>query len=260
VCKNCSSTHLLYGRLGTQKVVEELENAFPNIPVFRLDADNTKVKDNLVQILNDFSNTSPSILVGTQMIAKGHDFPKVQTVGIIDADNSLHFSDYRACERTFSLITQVAGRAGRAALGSDDLLAHVFLQTYKPRHYVYQLAANYDYDRFLEKELNTRQITKYPPYTTIVRVLVTGEVDQPIKDLLQKFMKRMRERASDFIYVGAMKSPLGRVQNKYRYQILTRFARQKEKELVDFVHEVVKSERCPKNTHVFIEINPQNLS
>ena len=258
-CKSCSSTHLAYGRLGTQKVVEELEATFPNVPIFRLDADNTREKSNLVQILNDFAKTSPSILVGTQMIAKGHDFPKVQTVGIIDADNSLHFSDYRATERTFSLITQVAGRAGRAA-SADALSAHVFLQTYKPRHYVYQLASNYDYDRFFEKELNTRQITKYPPYTTIVRILVTGEVDAPIKDLLQKFMIRMREKSSEFVYVGAMKSPLGRVQNKYRYQILARFLRHKEKDMIDFMHEIVKAEKCPRNTHVFIEINPQNLS
>ena len=254
-CKQCGSTYLKMGATGTQKVVEELQKLFPTTSIFRMDADNTKSKDSLIDILDKFSKTSPAILVGTQMIAKGHHFPHVSLVGIIDADNSLHFSDYRAAERTFALITQVSGRAGR-----DIAAGHVILQTYMPNHYVYRLAANYEYNKFFEKELNTRKVTNYPPYTTIVRVLITGVVDVSIKNYLQQVMKDLRTREKDFIYLGAMKSPLGRIQNKFRYQILMRFNRADEVEMLDFVDGVVKATATPRNTHVFLEINPQNLS
>ncbi|MCL2569760.1 MAG: primosomal protein N' [Firmicutes bacterium] len=254
-CQQCSGTHLKYGAVGTQKLVEELSTIFPNIPIFRLDADNTKTKDSLIEILSNFAKTTPSILVGTQMIAKGHHFPHVNVVGIVDADNSLHFSDYRAVERTFALITQVSGRAGR-----EGHEGSVYIQTYMPNHYVYRLAANYDYNKFFERELNTRITTKFPPFTTIVRILVTGEVDRPIKDLIQRVMTKLRERIGDFVYLGAMKSPLGRIQNKFRYQILCRFAREKESDIINFVNGILKGENVSKGTFMFMEINPQNLS
>jgi len=291
-CPECSSTYLKHGATGTQKVVEELEKIFsggesrkPNI--FRMDADNIKTKDDLVDILDEFGKTKSSILVGTQMVAKGHHFPNVSLVGIIDADNSLHFSDYRAAERTFALITQVAGRAGRATAAesvfalvkqsaqptkkyvseaalleqnASESCGQVVLQTYMPTHYVYRLAANYDYAKFFDKEINTRQVTKYPPFTTVVRILVTGERDDQIKNFLQKIMTDLRIREKDFVYLGAMKSPLGRLQNKFRYQILARVTRAAEKEMVDFMDSVVKIHQ-PKNAcSVFLEINPQSLS
>ena len=255
VCPECKSTYLKMGATGTQKLAEELEKLIPEVPVFRMDADNTKNKDDLIDILDKFGKTSPAVLVGTQMIAKGHHFPKVALVGVIDADNSLHFSDFRANERTFALITQVAGRAGR-----DFDAGHVIVQSYIPSHYVYRLAANYDYRKFFDKEINSRQVTKYPPFTTIARILVTGMVDVPIKKLLEQVMKNLRTRQGDFIFLGAMKSPVGRIQNKFRYQILMRFLRQKEGEMLDFVDNAVKAVEVPRNTHVFLEINPQNLS
>ena len=279
-CQKCSSTMLKYGTTGTQKLVEELETIFPNTKIFRLDADTTKTKDGLLEILSDFAKTTPSILVGTQMIAKGHDFPNVELVGLIDTDNSLHFSDYRACERTFALVTQVAGRAGRSNnLKNSGLIPYcrgdilspighehnpntpsVFLQTYKPSHYTYRYAANYDYKKFFEKELNMRQTTKYPPFTTIIRILITGEIDQPIRDLIQKIMTDLKEKSANFIYLGAMKSPLGRIQNKFRYQILARFPR--ETQTLDFITEVIRThqQKLPKSIQVFLEINPQSLS
>jgi len=240
------------GATGTQKVVEELQRLFPSVTVFRMDQD---AKKSLIDILDAFGATRPAVLVGTQMIAKGHHFPNVSLVGIIDADNSLHFSDYRASERTFALITQVAGRAGR-----DTATGHVIIQTYMPNHYVYRLASNYEYNKFFDKELNTRLVTKYPPFTTIVRVLITGAVDVQIKNFLQEVMKGLRTRDADFVYLGAMKSPLGRIQNKFRYQILMRFNRQNQTEMLDFVDGLVKSVAVPRNTNVFLEINPQSLS
>jgi primosomal protein N' (replication factor Y) len=258
-CKKCGTIcekgYLLSGKSGTQKLVAELSKMLPDVPIFRMDADNTKTKDSLVDILDEFGRTSPAILVGTQMIAKGHHFPDVSLVGIVDTDNSLYFQDYRAAERTFALVTQVAGRAGRAGVEG-----HVVLQTFIPSHYVYRFAANYDYIKFFDKEINTREVTKYPPFTTIARVLVTGEVDVPIKSMLQEIMKTLRTRTDEFIYLGAMKSPVGRIQNKFRYQILMRFPRHKEREVLDFVDKAVKSVDIPRNVHVFLEINPQNLS
>lgn len=254
-CPVCGSNYLKNGATGTQKVVDELEKLFPGIPIFRMDADNTKTKDSLVNILNSFAETRPAILVGTQIIAKGHHFPHVSLVGIIEADNSLHFADYRAAERTFGLITQVAGRAGR-----DASFGHVILQTFIPSHYVYRLAANYEYNKFFEKELNTRAVTKYPPFTTILRVLVTGAVDETIKAYIGEVMKELRTRDKDFVYLGAMKSPLGRIQNKFRYQILMRFETSHTAKMIDFVDSTVKSKAAPRDTYVFLEINPQNLS
>jgi len=251
-CPECSGVYLKHGATGTQKLVEELEKM--GYHVFRMDADNIKTKDNLVDILDEFAKTPSSILVGTQMIAKGHHFPDVSLVGIIDADNSLHFSDYRATERTFALITQVSGRAGRS-----NECGHVVIQTYMPNHYVYRLAANYDYAKFFDKEINTRQVTKYPPFTTVVRILVTGERDDQIKNFLQKTMTDLRTREKDFVYLAAMKSPLGRLQNKFRYQVLARISKGNDQLLIDFMDEVVKRHQ-PKNLHVFLEINPQSLS
>jgi len=253
-CPNCASTYLKFGATGTQKVVDELEKLFPNVALFRLDADTTKSRDELIDILDKFAKTKPAILVGTQMIAKGHHFPSVALVGIIDADNSLHFADFRAIERTYALITQVAGRCGRAGE-----TGRVILQTYIPNHYVYRLAQKYDYNGFFDRELSTRKATKYPPFTTIVRVLVTGERDDKIKEMLKQIMGDLRTRNGDFVYLGAMKSPLGRIDDKFRYQILARFVVQNEKEMLNFIDGVIRAHQ-PKSVSVFLEINPQSLS
>jgi primosomal protein N' (replication factor Y) len=188
------------------------------------------------------------------MVAKGHHFPNVELVGIIDADNSLHFADYRAAERTFALVTQVSGRAGRA-----KGLGEVILQTYTPTHYVYKLASAYDYKNFFEHEIHTRMVTKYPPFGAIVRILVTGERDDKIKDFLQSCMEDLRKRNKDFIYLMAMKAPLGRIDDKFRYQILCRFDAAREREMIDFIDECVQN-HSPKGISVFLEINPQSLS
>ena len=269
-CKECSSTLLRYGQVGTQKLVEELQKMMPNVPIFRLDTDVATRRGDIVDTLQEFANTPGAILVGTQMIAKGHDFPEVAVVGIVDADNALHFSDYRAAERTFALITQVAGRAGRATRGGDmgldgQVTGRVYLQTYKPKNYVYNLVAKYDFETFLKKEMNLRQVTAFPPFTTIVRVLVTGTDEIAVRKFMQPLMKDLRTREKDMVYLGAMKAPLGRVQNKFRYQILMRFKKESERELVDWVHDVVKKHPVATGAgaaplHVFLEINPQNLS
>ena len=253
-CPECGTTYLKFGATGTQKLVEELQKTFPNAPIFRMDADNVTNKDALVDILDRFGSASGAILVGTQMIAKGHHFPNVALVGIIDADNGLHVADFRSAERTFALVTQVAGRAGRSGA-----TGHVIVQTYMPTHYVYKMAQNYDYNGFFNREIRTRETTKYPPFTTIVRVLVTGERDDKILDAIKSIMQILRTRERDFIYLGAMKSPLARLDDKFRYQILCRFAVQNSTDMLNFIDGAIRAN--PTNhASIFLEINPQSLS
>lgn len=257
-CPNCKSTALRQGAVGTQKVVEELKKFFPNIPVFRMDNDTTQNKNSHTSILEQFSNTKPSVLVGTQMIAKGHDFPNITFVGIIDADVSLHFADFRAQERTFQLITQVAGRAGRS-----EKQGKVVLQTYCPNHFVYRYATEYNYKKFFEKELNLRKVTKFPPYSVIVRVLLTCENEDFLKQYSKEYACKIdeirNENKNDFIYFNLMKSPVKRIQTKFRYQILIRL---NSKNADNILQEIFKIDKLMKKKEVltFVEINPQSLS
>ena len=257
-CPNCKSSYIKYGAVGTQRIVAELQEAFPKVKILRLDNDSTATKESFVQILEEFNHTKPAILVGTQMIAKGHDFNHVTLVGIIDADLSLHFSDFRATERTFQLITQVAGRAGRS-----EFEGKVILQTYFPKHYVYRCVSNYDYQAFYKKESNLREISHFPPYTKILRVLVSGEDEQKVveasRDIYHAISAIRDEYKSDFVYLQAMKCPKGRIQNKYRYQILTRYYSKNEKEITTKIYESCDKQKKTK-VSIFVENNPQNLS
>lgn len=256
ICPSCGSRNIKQGAIGTERVVEELKRFFPGVAIFRMDNDTTSTKGAHRSILSQFRETKPAILVGTQMIAKGHDFEDVILVGIVDADQSLYQSDYRSIERTFQLITQVSGRAGR----SKDQ-GKVILQTYSPRHYVYHYAQNYDFKGFFKKEANLRKVTNFPPYTKVLRILFSHEdeniVAKEIKVCYNNVQKVKEKFIDDFIYLDVMKSPLNRIKTKYRYQILMRFklahAEEIEKELFACVDKKAKSS-------VFFEINPQNLS
>lgn len=257
-CPNCHSKELKLGSVGTQQVVCELEKMYPNVKVLRMDNDTTSVKNGHYKILQEFRNGSAQILVGTQMIAKGHDFPAVTLVGIIDADQSLYQSSYTATERTFQLITQVAGRAGRA-----DLQGNIILQTYVPRHYVYRLASCYDYLSFYKKEANLREVTNFPPFAQIVRILFTSENEELAKSSTKVYYDKVKvlaeENKNQFIYIGASKSPVGRIQNKFRYQILVRLRLDMADQITTKLFEY--ADEIKTNTlSCFVEINPTSLS
>jgi len=258
VCPNCGSTELRYGAIGTQKVVEELRRFFPNIKVFRMDNDNTRNKDAHHKILSEFANTPGSILVGTQMIAKGHDFPLVTLVGIVDADMGLHFADFRASERTFQLITQVSGRAGRG-----EFEGKVVLQTYMPKNYTYRCAVNYDYQNYFKHELNIRKVTKFPPFVTILRVLISGDSEQKVIEKTKEYYERIKDVKSQydgsFIYLNAMKCPVKKIQNKFRYQILMRISQNCYTKVRDLIYNIDRDLK-QKDILSFVEVNPQNLS
>lgn len=256
-CPVCHSENIKRGFVGTQQVVELLSQRYPDVGILRMDNDTTQTKDAHLDILSKFRQKKAHILVGTQMIVKGHDFPDVTLVGIVDADMSLHFADFRATERTYQLITQVAGRAGRA-----DKPGEVVLQTYSPRHYVYRYIVNGDYAGFYEKEINLREVTKYPPFSRIVRVLVSCENEQLAHDVLKKIFDRLsgdfKGKRDSIAYFAAMKSPVKRISNKYRVQILVRIVRDEEN-ITRQIYETVDEYTIPK-VSVFVEINPNNLS
>lgn len=256
-CPNCGSAYIRMGAIGTQKVVDELKKMFPDVKILRMDFDTTQTKTSHAEILEEFSKTSPSILVGTQMIAKGHDFPNVTLVGIVDADMSLHFSDFRSTERTFELLTQVAGRAGRA-----DKVGKIVLQTYAPNHYVYKYMANYNYKAFFEREINIRQTAKFPPFAQIVRILASGEINEHVQQVIAKIYKEvdiLYQTEKNILFCQAMKSPVSRIQNKFRYQILLRITNQGYNEIIEKIYQIVDNNK-KSDVNVFIEINPNNMS
>ncbi len=257
-CPDCGSLNIKYGKLGTQRVVEEINRILPEVKVLRMDNETTATKTAYLDILGAFAAKEAQILVGTQMIAKGHDFPDVTLVGILDADMSLYHQDYRSNERTFQLVTQVAGRAGRSEKGGK-----VILQTYAPNHYVYRFASRYDYEGFFGKENNVRQTTAFPPYTTIIRVLMTSESEDKVIECAKNIYRQIREYAEknsrEFIYLQAMRSPLSRIQNKYRYQIIARIERNKEEQIIAEFYDVIEKSKY-RGVSVFAELNPQNMA
>ncbi len=257
-CPHCGSENIRMGKIGTETVVKELERIFPGVKMLRMDNDTTSTKDSHQKILQAFRNGEAQILVGTQMIAKGHDFPNVTLVGILDADSSLYFSDYRSTERTFQLITQVAGRAGRA-----DKEGKVVVQTYAPKHYVFWYAKENDYDGFFEKENNARKLTHFPPYTTIIRVMITSIVEDKAIEITQQIFNEISNIKKDFedrfVYLQAMKSPVNRMQSRYRYQVLLRIKKKNDQEIIDEIYKVVNKYNKEKGCWIFVENNPQSL-
>lgn len=257
-CPHCGSSHIRLGAIGTEQVEAKLKSLFPNVPVFRMDNDTTSTKNSHINIIEKFNNTKPSILVGTQMVSKGHNFNSVSLVGIIDADLSLHYADFRSTNRTFNLLTQVSGRAGRTSLEGE-----VVLQTYCPKHFAYQCVKNYSYEKFYEKEINLREVTHFPPFSKIVRVLVTSEDEERAKEYLGNFYQKVCELKCEnhkrFIYLGAMKSPLKRSKRQFRYQILMRIENEYFDEVIEKIFNINNSLN-QKNVTSFVEIDPQNLS
>ena len=254
-CPDCGGKHVLYSGIGTQRVVSDLKELFPRARILRMDNDTVSGKDGQYKILKQFSEKQADILVGTQMIAKGHDFPDVTLVGILDADMSLYFSDYRSGERTFQLITQVSGRSGRAGEAGK-----VVLQTCSPDNYILRYAVNYDYNGFFENEVAVRKATSFPPFSLICRVMVSSESNDKALDTLKEVyfaIEKIRERyPNEFIFLNKMHSPVKRIQGKHRYQVLMRLT---SYAVIEDIYDI-----SVKNTTadclVFVEENPANLS
>lgn len=257
-CPECGEHSFRQGKIGTQQVVDLLKEMFPTVNVLRMDADTTQTKESHGKILEAFARGEAQILVGTQMIAKGHDFPKVTLVGVLDGDQSLHHSDYLATERTFELITQVAGRSGR-----DTETGTVVLQTYTPSHYCLLLAAKQDYVGFYKREISLREASAFPPFSEILRVLYQGENEKDCIDELTaqyaELTNLKAENSRDFLYMDKMRCPLKRAEKKFRFQILIKLAKNSVSRILPQIYSVCDNKKR-SSVQIFVERNPQNLS
>ncbi len=218
-CPSCGSHYIRYFGTGTQKIEEETRRLFPEASVLRMYADTTTGKNGHARILELFGKGKADILIGTQMIAKGHDFPNVTLVGILAADLSLNLGTYQAAENCFQLITQAAGRAGRG-----ELPGQVFIQTYQPENHAIRMAAAQDYEGFYQEEILLRQAMEYPPFSHIFSVLITGEMEQEVILAAQRlgaFMNHYAERAGCTV-VGPAPAPLPKFRGEFRWQIFAK--------------------------------------
>ena len=254
-CPSCGGKHIYYAGTGTQRVVGELKKLYPSARILRMDNDTTNGKEGHYRILRQFSERQADILVGTQMVAKGHDFPLVTLVGILDADMSLHFPDYRSNERTFQLVTQVAGRSGRGSEKGD-----VVLQTYDPDNPILRFAAAYDYEGFYRHEVNMRAATMFPPFALIVRVMVSSGEDRAalgaLREVYEKLQAVYLSAQEQFLFFNRMHAPIKRIQGKYRYQVLMRLT---SKKLLSAIYDAASGVKH-RDVLVWVEENPSNLN
>lgn len=219
ICPQCQSDHIRYFGTGTQKVEEELYKLFPEARVLRMDVDTTKHKGAHEEILETFGAGHADILLGTQMIAKGLDFPNITLVGVLSADTSLHLPDYRAAERTFQLLTQVSGRAGR-----HDKLGEVIIQTYTPEHYAIELAKTQEYEPFYEREMFLRRRSNYPPYYFVALIQLSHEDVMMAAEYAGRVADWLRGNLSNQVaIIGPTTASIARLQNRYRYQCLIKY-------------------------------------
>ena len=212
-CPSCGSPYIGGFKAGTQQIEELVRREFPGAGVLRMDLDTTREKGGHEKILSAFANREADILIGTQMIVKGHDFPGVTLVGILAADLSLYADDYQAGERTFQLLTQAAGRAGR---GEEP--GEVVIQTYSPQHYSIEMAARQDYEGFYEQEMNYRSLMGYPPCSQLLAVLMTGKEEEHLElaaDYLKEFTLRL-DKAKQLQVIGPASPYVGKVGDLYR--------------------------------------------
>lgn len=210
-CPSCGSKYIGAFRAGTQKIEEIVKKRFPGARVLRMDYDTTRTKDSYEKILSAFANEEADILIGTQMIVKGHDFAKVTLVGILAADLSLHAGDYRAAERTFQLLTQAAGRAGRAERPGE-----VVIQTYQPDHYAVQAAKDQNYERFYEQELAYRELMCYPPVWNLLLIAVASPQEAEAAACSERLGQWLRENFSELAVIGPTEAAIAKVHDIYR--------------------------------------------
>ena len=254
--QNCGNASIRYSGLGTEKVEAALDKNFPAARVKRMDSDTLKRKEDYRRILGDFRSGKIDILVGTQMIAKGLHFPNVTLVGIIHADLSLHIPDFRAGERTFQLLTQVAGRAGRG-----DVEGEVYVQSFTPFHPAIQYARRHDYIGFYDQEIEFRQELRYPPVGRVALLTLRGRSEDRVRffaDHLRKEMDLLAIQLGDIVIAGPAPAPLLRAENFYRYQIMIRTPRMPQ--LSRQLSTKFDSLKIPEDLRLIIDIDPVSLS
>ena len=251
VCPSCGSPYIAGFGVGTQKVEEFVQKEFPEARILRMDRDTTSGKDDMGRILQTFSEGGADILIGTQMIVKGHDFANVTLVGILAADLSLFAGDYQSSERTFQLLTQAAGRAGRG-----DRPGEVIIQTYQPEHYCIQTAAAQDYDSFYSQEIRFRQMLHYPPDRQMMVMLAEGEHDQQTGQAVQKLREIAGEADFEAVeFIGPSRAGIAKAKDLYRYTMYMKHQDIKElMRLRDFLEGYLKWSQQFSNIYVTFDI------
>lgn len=254
-CPNCHSRSIRYYGTGTQKAYDELVEVFPQARILRMDVDTTRQKGAHQRILDKFGNHEADILLGTQMIAKGLDFLNVTLVGVLNADTSLNLPDFRSSERTFQLLTQVAGRAGRAEKEGE-----VLIQTYNPQHYAIQLAQKQDYEAFYAYEMGIRRQLAYPPYYFTVGLTLSHKDEQTVVRKSFELLQLLRQQLSDKIKIlGPTPKPIARTHNLYHYQIIVKY--RFEDNLENVLNQILDLTQLPENKdlRLVVDYEPQNF-
>ena len=257
-CPSCGSEQIRYFGTGTQKLEYEINKLFPNASTIRMDIDTVSKKNSHEQILEKFKNDNIDILIGTQMVVKGHHFPNVTLVGVIAADGSLNIDDFRANERTFQILTQVAGRAGR---GEDK--GRVIIQTYNPDNFSIECAKKQDYDLFYNTEISLRKQLKYPPFCDIILIGFTSVIEQEVANVASKIHEYLKNRVLreniGIILYKALPSPIDKIKNKYRWRILIKC--KFGEEITDLIYDVLEEfqKLKSKSTKITIDLNPNNM-
>lgn len=254
VCPSCGSPYIAGFGVGTQKVEEFVQKEFPEARILRMDRDTTSGKDDMGRILQTFSEGGADILIGTQMIVKGHDFANVTLVGILAADLSLFAGDYQSSERTFQLLTQAAGRAGRG-----DRPGEVIIQTYQPEHYCIQTAAAQDYDSFYSQEIRFRQMLHYPPDRQMMVMLAEGEHDQQTGQAVQKLREIAGEADFEAVeFIGPSRAGIAKAKDLYRYTMYMKHQDIKElMRLRDFLEGYLKWSQQFQNIYFTFDLREQ---
>lgn len=256
-CPECHSDKIRYFGTGTQKLEQEINKQFPNASTIRMDIDTVTKKNSHEEILNKFKNENIDILIGTQMVVKGHHFPNVTLVGVIAADSSLNIDDYRANERTFQILTQVAGRAGR-----ENLPGKVIIQTYNPDNFSIICAQKQNYEMFYETEIALRKQLKYPPFCDIILISFNSLNETNIKNISNEMYKKLLEKLNqeEFKIFRPMPSPIDKIQNRYRWRIIIKGNMTVEANEV--LNQTLKEiySRNIKDIRISIDVNPNNMS
>ena len=249
VCPNCQSHSIRYYGTGTQKAYDELAELFPDARILRMDVDTTRKKGSHQALLDQFGKGEVDILLGTQMIAKGLDFPNVTLVGVLNADTALNLPDFRSSERTFQLLTQVAGRAGRA-----EKAGQVLIQSYNPNHYAIRFAKDQDYEGFYAYEMGIRRQLGYPPYYFTIGITLSHKKEEEVLRRAYEVMEILRSGLSDAsIILGPTPKPIARTHNLYHYQILIKY--RLEDELASTLNQVLALTQERENSELRLSID-----
>ncbi|CAN2251842.1 primosomal protein N' [Bacillus vallismortis] len=252
-CPECASEHIRFFGTGTQRVEEELTKVLPHARVIRMDVDTTSRKGAHEKLLSAFGEGKADILLGTQMIAKGLDFPNVTLVGVLSADTTLHIPDFRSAEKTFQLLTQVSGRAGR-----HEKPGNVIIQTYTPSHYSIQLTKSHDYEAFYQHEMAHRREQSYPPYYYLALVTVSHEEVTKAAVTAEKIARFLKSNCgADTKILGPSASPIARIKDRYRYQCVIKYKQETQlSALLKRILEHYKREIEQKHVMISIDMNP----